>query len=136
MVPDSFTPLGPKALRILLVDDDAEVLTSLAIVLRRDGHVVACAPSGRVALDHLASGLALDVVLTDLGMPDVNGWAVARSAKERRPGIVVGVITGWGYGPLGTERERSTVDFLIAKPVDRRTLAAALERATQRPAAA
>jgi CheY-like chemotaxis protein len=133
---NSSAVLSPKTLRILLVDDDAEVLTSLAIVLRRDGHVVACAPSGRAALEQLAAGPPLDVVLTDLGMPDVNGWVVARTAKESRPTIVVGLITGWGHDHLGTERERATVDFILAKPVDRRTLAAALAHATQRPAAA
>lgn len=46
MSPRSQAALSPKTLRILLVDDDAEVLTSLAIVLRRDGHVVVCPPSG------------------------------------------------------------------------------------------
>lgn len=129
-------PMGAKPLRMLVVDDDAEVLTSLAIVLRLEGHVVACAPSGRAALEQLTSDTTLDVVLTDLGMPDVNGWVVARTAKERWPNIVVGLITGWRRGPVGTEQERATVDFILAKPVDRRTLADALERVRQRSDAA
>jgi FixJ family two-component response regulator len=70
-------------------------------------------------------------VLTDLGMPDVNGWTVARTAKERWPTTPVGLITGWGDDDeVGTATERGTVDFVLAKPVDRQTLAAALARVT------
>lgn len=46
------------------------------------GHVVACAASGRAALDHLATGLSVDLVLTDLGMPDMTGWAVAATVAR------------------------------------------------------
>lgn len=126
----------PRPLRILIVDDDEDVSEALAMVLRREGHLVACAPSGQDALDCFASGPAMDVVLTDLGMPDVNGWAVARTAKERWPTMPVGLITGWGDDDeVGTATERGTVDFVLAKPVDRQTLAAALARVT-RPLAA
>lgn len=119
------------------MDDDTDVGEALALVLRREGHVVACAPSGRDALDHLATGPTVDVVLTDLGMPDVNGWMVARTAKERWPKMPVGLITGWGDDEaLGTAIERATVDFVLTKPVDRPTLAAALARVTSRARAA
>lgn len=118
------------------MDDDEEVGEALAMVLRREGHLVACAPSGQDALDHFASGPAVDVVLTDLGMPDVNGWTVARTAKERWPTMPVGLITGWGDDDeVATATERGAVDFVLAKPVDRRTLTAALARVT-RPLAA
>ncbi|MBM3221338.1 MAG: response regulator transcription factor [Candidatus Rokubacteria bacterium] len=73
-----------RQLRILLVDDDVEVNDALAMLLRRDGHLVSCAPSGQDALDLLATNPAIDAVLTDLGMPDVNGWVVARRAANRR----------------------------------------------------
>jgi two-component system response regulator GlrR len=127
----------PRSLRILVVDDDTDVGEAIAMVLRREGHVVDCAPSGRDAIDHLEAGASLDVVLTDLGMPDVNGWVVARTAKERQPTMAVGLITGWGDDDsLGSATERSIVDFVLTKPVDRRTLADALARATQRPLAA
>jgi len=114
-----------------------EVGEALAMVLRREGHVVACAPSGRDALDHLAAGPAVDVVLTDLGMPDVNGWEVARVAKERMPELPVGLVTGWADDvDLATAVERATVDFILAKPVDRPTLTAALAAVVARARAA
>ena len=129
----SETPETPsRMLRILIVDDEPRVRETLALVLRRAGHEVACAPSGRAALDHIDAGPAFDVVLTDLGMPDVNGWSVARSAKERWPQVPVGLVTGWGDdASLGTAADRATVDFILAKPVDRRTLTDTIARVTQ-----
>ena len=109
------------------MDDEEEVAEALAMVLRRDGHVVACAPSGYDAVEILQNSPTPDVVLTDLGMPDINGWEVARTAKERFPKTPVGLITGWGDDEsLGTAVDRATVDFILAKPVDRRTLTAAI----------
>jgi CheY-like chemotaxis protein len=118
-----------RQLRILLVDDDVEVNDALAMLLRRDGHLVSCAPSGQDALDLLATNPEIDVVLTDLGMPDVNGWVVARTAKDRSPKLPVGLVTGWGDDEeLEDAVKRGTVDFILTKPIDRRTLTAALAR--------
>ena len=120
---------APRKLRILLVDDDVEVNDALAMLLRRDGHLVSCAPSGQDALDQLATNPEIDVVLTDLGMPDVNGWVVARTAKDRRPTLPVGLVTGWGDDEeLEGAVKRGAVDFILTKPIDRRTLSAALAR--------
>ena len=111
------------------MDDDLEVSEALAMLLRRDGHLVDCALSGQDALDHLATNAAVDVVLTDLGMPDVNGWTVARTAKDRCPAMPVGLVTGWGDDEeLEHAVARGTVDFVLTKPIDRRTLSAALAR--------
>ena len=120
---------APNKLRILLVDDDFEVSEALAMLLRRDGHVVSCALSGQEALDHLATDPVVDVVLTDLGMPDVNGWTVARTAKDKCPERPVGLVTGWGDDEeLAHAVKRGAVDFVLTKPIDRRTLSAALAR--------
>ena len=121
-----------RTLRILIVDDEPRVRETLALVLRREGHEVACASSGRAALDHIEAGHAIDIVLTDLGMPEVNGWSVARTAKQRWPQVPVGLVTGWGDDEsLGSAADRATVDFILAKPVDRRTLTDTIARVTQ-----
>jgi two-component system response regulator GlrR len=126
-----------KQLRILLVDDDFEVNEALAMLLRRDGHHVSCALSGQEAIDQLATNPEVDVVLTDLGMPDVNGWAVAGAAKDRSPKMPVGLVTGWGDDEeLESAVERGKLDFVITKPIDRRTLNAALARLRPGPLAA
>jgi CheY-like chemotaxis protein len=122
---------APRPLRILLVDDDEFVSEALTLLLRRDGHEVAYANSGQDALEHLATNPELDLVLTDLGMPDVNGWEVARTAKTKRPSMPVVLVTGWGDDEeLAHAVTRGAVDFVLTKPFDRMTLSAALARVT------
>jgi signal transduction histidine kinase len=103
-------------LRILLVDDEAEVRAALADSLSVHGHTVIEASNGREALDRLETGEQVDLILTDLGMPGITGWELARIAKERWADIPVGLITGWGPRPQGTEEQRHAVDFVVAKP--------------------
>lgn len=131
------TESAKKRLRILLVDDDFEVNEALAMLLRRDGYLVSCALSGQEAIDQLATNPEVDVVLTDLGMPDINGWAVAGAAKDRSPEMPVGLVTGWGDDEeIESAVKRGAVDFVITKPIDRRTLNAALARFSPGPLAA
>jgi CheY-like chemotaxis protein len=125
------TEAEPRRLRILLVDDDEYVSEALAMLLRRDGHVVAYAASGQDAIDHLETEPELDLVLTDLGMPDVNGWDVARTAKGKFPTMPVGLVTGWGDDEeLEHAVTRGAVDFVLTKPFDRMSLSAAIARVT------
>ena len=123
-------PSDEQAVRILLVDDEDGVREAIALLMRRLGHVVTCAASGRAALDVLATGLTVDLVITDLGMPDLDGWAFAHRVRKRWPDVRIGVITGWGEQAEGP-RGRDAVEFILGKPVDRRTLAAAIAAATR-----
>jgi CheY-like chemotaxis protein len=102
------------------------VRKSVAEVLAEDGHAVTEAESGADALAHLASGQPVDLVLTDLGMPGMTGWDVARAVKASHRPIPVGLITGWGPNPKGTPDEGTAVDFILAKPVTEDTLRACL----------
>jgi len=65
-------------------------------------------------------------VLTDLGMPDMTGWQVAKHVKARWPGVKVGVVTGWGDSPEATPSDRASVDFLVAKPFSPKALEQAI----------
>ena len=65
------------------------------------------------------------MVISDLGMPDMNGWDVAASIQERWPGLPVGLITGWGETEI-TREERSRVNFVINKPFDKAVLGATM----------
>ena len=69
-----------------------------------------------------------DLVLTDLGMPGLGGWEVARAVKQRHPGMPVGLITGWGDSIDAADAARRGVDFLLAKPFQMRDLHEALAR--------
>jgi signal transduction histidine kinase len=123
---------APEPLTILLIDDDAEVRAVFADMLATEGHAVIQAPGGRAALDRLARGEAVDLVLTDLGMSGMTGWEVARAVKARWPSLPVGLVTGWGERAHGTAEERSRVDFVLAKPFSPDTLRDALARVRSR----
>jgi CheY-like chemotaxis protein len=119
------TPAGAP-LRILLVDDEPTVREALADTLVEDGHAVVQAPSGPEALARLGEGAAVDLVLTDLGMPEMTGWDVARAVRQRWPGLPVGLVTGWAVALEMSEEERRGVDFVLAKPYTVETLRSAL----------
>jgi signal transduction histidine kinase len=115
-------------LRILVVDDEADVRETLVDLLEEDGHVVVQAADGDGAVTRLKGGEVFDVVLTDLAMPGMTGWDVARAVHEGWPRLPVALITGWGEQTM-TREEKSRVDFVITKPFDRGQLRATLAAA-------
>lgn len=115
-------PGGPQAgpLRVLLVDDDPMVLLSLTRMVELDGHHVDSAASGTIGVEAferaLAQGQGYDAVITDLGMPHMDGREVARLVKQASPATRVILLTGWGTG-AGTAQDRpGQVDGILAKP--------------------
>ncbi len=117
--PAAVTPGVP--LRVLVIDDEMQVRTTLGDILENQGHTVVQASGGREGLGVLENGQPIDVVLTDLGMPDMTGWDVARMVQERWPDLPVGLVTGWGEQDL-TPEEQGRVSFVLTKPFDRRLL--------------
>jgi CheY-like chemotaxis protein len=79
---------------ILLVDDDPVFRYAVMATLREAGYTVLAAPDYRDALKLLDSPVAIDLLLTDLSMPSVNGFALARMASLRREGLRVVYVTG------------------------------------------
>ena len=113
-------------LRILVIDDELQVRATLAEMLEEQGHSVTQAPGGREGLSYLESNPELvDVVISDLGMPDMNGWDVAKSIQGRWRQLPVGLITGWGETEI-TREERDRVNFVITKPFDKAVLRATM----------
>lgn len=139
IAPPSSRPLAspiakPPAerLRILLIDDDAAVRAVLGAMLTEDGHTVVEASSGAAGLAQLAAGTPIDLVLTDLGMPGMTGWEVARAAKASHPHVRVGLITGWGEEPKASPEDRAGADFILAKPLTLEALRTAMSAARLR----
>lgn len=120
---------APRALRVLVIDDEEEVRALLGEMLAADGHDVVEAASGVEGLGCLDGQRGIDVVLSDLGMPGMTGWEVARAVKARHPELPVVLVTGWGEDPVGRPEDRKAVDVIIAKPVTSVSLRAALARA-------
>jgi len=123
--PGADVGLALKGLRVLVIDDEPEVRAILADILASDGHHVLQAAGGREGLDLLASGHEVDVVLTDLGMPEMRGSDVARAIQERWPRLPVGLLTGWAEEEV-TPEERRCARFVIQKPFDQMLIREAL----------
>jgi signal transduction histidine kinase/CheY-like chemotaxis protein len=92
------------------------VLEALADTLTEDGHAVMRAASGRDALALLDGGERVDLVITDLGMPGMTGWELARALRTRWPDLPVGLISGWTNSADFSVEEASHVAFVVAKP--------------------
>ncbi len=106
---------APTGLRVLVVDDEETVLSVLAEMLRGTGHHVSTALGGQVAIDVLRDQ-TFEVVFTDLGMPDVNGWDLASLVKARRPECAVVLVSGWGFQLEEEAAHSRGVDRVMAKP--------------------
>jgi signal transduction histidine kinase/ActR/RegA family two-component response regulator len=109
-----------QAARVLLLDDDPRLLDVLSDVLRGEGHAVTTATNGEEALA-IFDPASHDVVITDLGMPRMNGWEVAERVKTRSPSTAVFILTGWGEG-VSAHESMQFVDRVIAKPVSAENL--------------
>jgi CheY-like chemotaxis protein len=79
---------------ILVVDDTAELLEFTAAALDLAGYRVVCCDSGPEALTALSNGHAFDLLVTDIAMPKINGFELARRARERWPSLPIAYVTG------------------------------------------
>ena len=120
--------MGPRRgpFRILLVDDDVLVLGVLEVMLTAAGHDVKVTDDPHKAVE-LVWKEDFDLVITDLGMPKLDGWALARRVKARNAMMPVIVLTGWGAQYEERDLSEHGVALLLAKPVDRRALIDSIE---------
>ena len=130
------TTAPPPALaqqqHVLIVDDDENVRSILVEMVASQGHDVLAAASGREALGLLEGGASVDLVLTDLGMPGMSGWDVARAVRSRWPRLAVGLVTGWGNHVEVSAADRDLIVGTVAKPVSHERLEAFITSARDR----
>ena len=128
--PAQAAPTLPQRVRVLAVDDDPLVLKSLRDILERDGHVVTAADGGQAGIDSfraaLVRGESYALVITDLGMPYVDGRKVAQSIKEMSPSTPVILLTGWGQRIVSEGDLPVHVDRVLGKPPKLRELREAM----------
>jgi signal transduction histidine kinase/ActR/RegA family two-component response regulator len=121
---------APRPLSILIVDDDPLVLESLRATLGSDGHTIAAADGGQAGIDAFTEsqqrGEKFDVVITDLGMPHIDGRRVAAAIKALSPATPVILLTGWGQRLVDDGDIPAHVDHVLNKPPKLRDLRAAL----------
>ena len=118
-----------RLLRVLVVDDNAQVLSTLAEMMRRVGHTVTPAITARGALNDYRPG-QFDVVVTNIGMAEMNGWVFAERLRAIDARVPLLFITGWG---LREEDQARLVDLgvhrCLFKPVRPEDLDGALQDA-------
>jgi len=127
--------LPPRRLRVLAVDDEESVLRVLGDLLELLGQDVEIARGGEEGLERIAS-TSFDAVFTDLGMPGVNGWDLARAAKSRSRETAVVIVTGWGAQIENRSLRSQGVDYVVPKPFSVEDVRAVLERISGRLAEA
>src|SRR5580704_4211800 len=120
----------PPRLRILSVDDDPLLIKSLRDALEADGHAVVTANGGQEGIDAFRAAEKRDehfaVVITDLGMPYVDGRKVGSAIKGVSPSTPVILLTGWGQRLVAEGDIPPHVDRVLNKPPKLRELRAAL----------
>jgi signal transduction histidine kinase len=127
-----------RSLRVLLVDDDPALLESLRTSLEDEGHKVTTSNGGQTGIEAFReaqkSGKLFDIVITDFGMPYVDGRQVVASVRAMSPGTPIILLTGWGQHVGGDKQRPLHVDRLLGKPPRIRELRSALAELTGRRA--
>jgi signal transduction histidine kinase/ActR/RegA family two-component response regulator len=123
-------PIRLPRQKILVVDDDPLLLKSLRDTLDTDGHAVTTAGGGLAGLEAFSAAreanAPFDLVITDLGMPYVDGRQVASGVKELSPATPVILLTGWGQRLMDDGETPAHVDRVLNKPPKLVELRAAL----------
>jgi PAS domain S-box-containing protein len=128
--PSHTMSVTPSSLRVLVIDDDPLVTEVLRDILERDGHQVTTAGGGETGIGVFREardrGEAFALVLTDLGMPYVDGRRVASAVKADSPSTPVILLTGWGRRLVAQGDIPPHVDRVLSKPPDLTELREAL----------
>jgi signal transduction histidine kinase/DNA-binding response OmpR family regulator len=116
-------PLGQprRSARLLVIEDEPPVREVVCDMLEAGGYAVVAAGGGAEGVA-LCQAEPVDLVLTDVSMPEMSGWDVAARLSEQFPGLPVGFLTGWGDRLDPDELTRHGVRFVLAKPIEARRL--------------
>jgi len=120
-----------KKRKILVVDDDRHILRCLSDLFSFFGYVVTIAHSGEDALSRLSKS-QFDLVITDLIMPGMDGWTLARHIKQASPITPVILLTGEKGVRTTGRAEEDFVDLVLFKPIGIKVIREALQKLTDR----
>ena len=118
--------------RILVADDNRDVVESFQIMLRILGHEVQTALDGEEAIEK-AEQFRPDVIVLDVGMPMLDGYETASRIRQRpwSRDVVLIAVTGWGNDKDKLKSAEAGFDVHLVKPVDATTILEALEQMDQ-----
>lgn len=115
---ESSTQVIKKQLNILWVDDNDAIRTNASLMLEMMGHQTHTATSGKQAIQ-LMQDNQFDVVFTDIGMPEMNGWQLAKYISEQfNQRVTVIIVSGWGADINEEQIKSHNVLTVISKPFD------------------
>ncbi len=122
------SPPTERRMRILIADDNRDAADSLGMLLELSGHDVKVTHSGSAALAE-GESYQPDVLILDIGMPDMTGYDVARAARQRPWGESAHLIalTGWGQAADKECAQAAGFDRHLVKPIDAEVLSALLD---------
>jgi CheY-like chemotaxis protein len=115
--------MAADPLRVVVIDDDPDAVMMLLTLLRSEGYRVEGFGSARSALRELET-LAPDVVISDVSMPYMNGWELAREVRQamgERP-TLIGISGQYMRGPDKVLAELAGFNFYLTKPYDPQAL--------------
>ena len=116
-----------KLKRILVVDDNEDAAKMLEFLLSDDGHRVSTAFDGKTGIA-AAETFQPDVCLLDIGLPDMNGYELARTLREMMPEVTLIALTGWGQEEDRRQSKEAGFNHHLVKPVDFETLRTLVEQ--------
>jgi len=123
-----------RSLRVLCIDDEPQIQELLKDCLPHFGHQVAVASSGKQGVEIFRGAMSkkqpYETVITDLGMPDMDGHQVARTIRAESPGTPIIMLTGWGAMMKEDDEVAPEVDAVVGKPPSIKELNKLLMRLT------
>lgn len=126
------TPRGQET--ILLVEDETQVRNLTARILERQGYRVFCASGPKEALEWMASGqVRVDLVLTDVVMPEMDGFELVKRLRAQYPGLRALYMSGYTEAVFGQRGQPEGMPPLLQKPFDAGTLIARVRQALDTP---
>ncbi len=107
-------PKERKSLRVLWVDDDLLIAASSRVMVKSIGHKCKSARNGEKALEYLNDN-SCDIVFTDIGMPVMNGWELAKAIRQKfGKKIIIVAVTGWDIDEK--TKKAHGINFILKKP--------------------
>ncbi|MBT7592610.1 MAG: GAF domain-containing protein [Candidatus Scalindua sp.] len=123
---ESSPAIKAEKVNILIIDDLPEVSVVLSEILSNEGHQICSFNSGTRGIEAFKKG-DYGILITDLGMPGASGWEVINTARQIKPDVIIGVVTGWDISEK--EIKQKGVDFLINKPFELNEIVQAVTKA-------
>jgi len=121
-----------KKVSILVVEEEESVCKALLLLFSRMGYRVTIVCNGEEAMELFHKG-SYDLVISDLTMPSMDGWTLARRIKEKSPHTPVCLMTGWGKEYVEPKIKGSSVDYVLFKPFRLHELLKVIEKILQMP---